>query len=300
MLSKRYNHEKMINMAAYLLMLLIIIFMIKRNHSTLSGLQIGNLGYLIPYSALVLFQIFLSGLSNKILYGNFMKPNTVVSNIRLAIINTLGNYMPVSAGILSKGLYAKKVNQLPYNAYTILTLFQLSSVFVICGASFLVVTNIISLPEIYYFSLLFFVIGIIGIWDIYKIIPKRIRAKITKEKYYEFRSIGLKQYPLQLFIQGLILIVSSVKLQIVFEIIGIDINIWEVLFILSSISLTRYISFTPGGVGVKETIGGVIARMIGQSFSMSFIVITLDRIVDLVITFLVLPVAFVDFKKNET
>ncbi len=290
---------KLFVVSFYFFFLLIIIILVHKNIHLFSDLQLQRFVWLLPYSALVIMQIFSFGLANKAIYGRYMHNGSIINNIRLALANTFGNYLPISVGIISKGIYAKKVSGVPYGTYVVLSIFQVSSVLLISSICSAAVAPLLSIWQIYIFSFGFMIIGFGMLANIYNFLPQRIRHYLTKETYFELRSVGLKSYPLQLMLQGVLHIINSIKLVMIFSVLGTKISIWEVILIYSAISLTRYASITPGGFGIKESIGGAVSKMVGSSFSLSFVAITMDRILDLIITFFVSPIIFAHSNKSR-
>lgn len=273
----------------YIVFIIISFIFIRDNISTFKSIKTQNLYLLIPYTLLAILQIFFSGLTNKVLYGKFLSKNSIAEGMRFAIVNTLGNYFPVSIGFLAKGIYAKKAVSLPYSIYFYLSLYQFSATFLVSSISAAFIAIFSKFNEFFVLSLAVAIFSVVPFFNFHPLLPNKIKAILDQKEFLKLRRSGFLQYPYQLFLQTMIFLINIFKLKIIFYILQSSISLLDIILIFCLINITRYISITPGGIGIKETVASFTAKMIGDSFSLTFIAIALDRIIDLLITVMIYP-----------
>jgi hypothetical protein len=119
--------RKLFFFAFYSALTVFLVLLVRRNLPALTAIPAASLAILAPFPFLVGLQMFFSAKSNQMIFSGYMEGNTLAGNVRLSLINTLGNLLPISLGLVSKGVYAKKVNKLDYPAFIILTAHQVGA-----------------------------------------------------------------------------------------------------------------------------------------------------------------------------
>ena len=279
--------------AAYLLFYLAlaaaIAFLAWRSREALRAIAPGSWALLIPFAALVGVQTLLSGLANRLVFAGFMEGNSLADNIRLSLVNAIGNLLPVSLGLVSKGVYARKSYGLPLAAFGLLTLWQVGAVLCLSSVTCVVLWLAIPVPGIWPLALVLGAAAAAGALDLHPWLPARLKAMLDRGEYRRLRERGLRQYPSQLGVQALIFLASGAKLFLAYRALGAEPGLGEVFFIYTAVNLSRYVSFTPGGFGIPESVGAAISQHFGVPFSISFLAIALDRILELVLFMLLVP-----------
>jgi uncharacterized membrane protein YbhN (UPF0104 family) len=85
---------------------------------------------------------------------------------------------------------------------------------------------------------------------------------------------------------------NACMLYLVFRAMGIPAEPWQVVLIFTAVNLSRYVSFTPGALGIPEGFGGAVSASMGIPFSLAYLAITAGRVLDLGLAFLVIPFFF--------
>lgn len=103
-----------------------------------------SFNYTFLLTFLVVCSVFARGLINTQFYRNLNVPLSLMEGIGIAVLNTIGNLLPLSGGFFAKGLYLKKRYKLQFSYYLPATL----SLFA-CFVSVNGITSLISLFLLY-------------------------------------------------------------------------------------------------------------------------------------------------------
>ena len=252
-----------------------------------------SFNYTFLLTFLVVCSVFARGLINTQFYRNLNVPLSLMEGIGIAVLNTIGNLLPLSGGFFAKGLYLKKRYKLQFSYYLPATL----SLFA-CFVSVNGITSLISLFLLYIlydvkisvylllgFSFMSFSIALQWLPLKYKNLSQRVRTVIDniqngwsilrEKKKVLLRIIG---------IQIIFLLLISFRLWIIFEIFSYEINFLICLIFAGASVLTSFVNILPGGLGVREGIIGGISYLLGNSFGLSALVVAFDRCFAIVIT----------------
>lgn len=247
-----------------------------------------SLDRVILIIALALIQQIFNGAINVHMFRNLGADLSHKEGFHIVAASTLANQLPVSGGIIIRGMYLKHKFSLSYAKY-----FSAMFAFFFCTigvygllGSFILLSWILSkgmvvAPVLYIgfvlmsSSLLIFLLPVESI-TVPDFLLKRIRQAldgwtlISKNARLLSRLIGL---------QTIIMLLLAVRYWLAFHMLSQSLSIEQaVLFSCASI-LTQVISFAPGGLGVREAIVGGMASALGFDISVSIVAVGLDRLV---------------------
>lgn len=263
-------------------------FYLYRNSDRYTNLLRLSLDRVILIMALALVQQILNGAINVYMFRNLGANLSHKEGFHIVAASTLANQLPISGGIIIRGMYLKHKFALSYAKY-----FSAMFAFFFCTIAvygllgglillyWLLFKGMVVAPVLYIgfvlmsLSLLIFLLPIESI-----IVPdfllKRIRQAmngwtlISKNARLLSRLVGL---------QTIIMLLLAVRYWLTFHMLSQSITIEQaVLFSCASI-LTQVISFAPGGLGVREAIVGGMASALGFDISVSIVAVGLDRLV---------------------
>ncbi len=246
---------------------------------------------------LVVCSVFARGLINTQFYRNLNAPLSLIEGISIAVLNTIGNLLPLSGGLFAKGLYLKKRYQLQFSHYLPAT--------VALFACFLSVNGITSLISLFLLSIfydvqisLYLIVGFILMsfsiaiqWAPlkYRFLPHHVTKVIDnvqngwsilrENKRLLVRIIG---------IQVIFICLISLRFWIIFAIFSNEINFLLCLIFAGASVLSSFVNILPGGLGVREGIIGGISYLMGNSFGLSALVVVFDRCFSTVINLILL------------
>lgn len=241
---------------------------------------------------LVLITSLLNGWVNYLLYTYLGLSISFFSSYGLATVNTLANQMPLSGGLIAKGIYLKKKFDLPYTKYISATL----ALFIV----FLATNGLIGLTllNVYHWSVgtptpliinLGFGLMIASIFLFF--IPLRI--DIFPEKWQEYINkmnegwLILKKHRFLLIsligIQLLAILTMGLRFWFAFQLFTQDISFHLCILYASATILTRLVNIIPGGIGVREGIVAGMAAIFGFDAGVSVLAVGLDRLISTII-----------------
>ena len=88
------------------------------------------------------------------------------------------------------------------------------------------------------------------------------------------------------FIQFFSIIIMGGKLYWSFKAIGRPVELLDILVVQSLVVFSMVISITPGNLGIKEGVIGLLANQLGVPFADAILAASIDRGVSMLITFL--------------
>ena len=225
------------------------------------------------------------GLINFIVFRRINCPVTLSEGMTLAVVNTLGNLLPFSGGLIGKGIYLKQRHQLSYQSYLSATV-ALYIIFIVANGlagsltlAYLGITD--SWPAWYLFvgftGLVFPVV--LFFLPITRLVPRRLR-KIVNNAHSGWGVISDSFSTITVIIvvrlAGTFL--SAGRLWLLFHAFSQTIGFSHCIVFVSGAILTRLVSVTPGGLGIREVIVGGLSAALGFPFGMAVIVTAADRL----------------------
>jgi len=206
----------------------------------------------------------------------------------LAAASTFANQLPISGGMIARGVYLKNKHNLSYAKFISASL----AIFV----CFIAVNGFIGLVILLYrmafagnpvspFLLLGFgamAACIIVFWiplDFFRV-PERFRNRIT-QAVDGWMFVG--KYPaLVLNLVGLqtaSMILLAARYYVAFHMLSQNVSMSDVALFSSAAVLTQLVSIAPGGLGVTESIVAAVASALGFDMGVSVVAVGLDRLV---------------------
>jgi uncharacterized protein (TIRG00374 family) len=283
--------KKIKKLLPYLIIVLVLIFYVlyiqqnlERFHR-LFNFSLKSIGLLL---ILILLSITSRGTINYLLYHKLGIPISYFRSFGLAIINTLGNMLPFSGGLLAKGVYLKEKHKLAYTTFlsaTVSLFFGFIAVNGLIGLSvlfYLFISQDIS-PSILLISAFATMLTSIGIQWI------KIDHRILPEKWKEYlnqilngwqifrRDIGI--FLKLIGLQALSTLLTAGRFWVAFRMLSQDISFSQCLLFSAATILTQLISIAPGGLGIREGIVAGIAGISGIDPGLSAVAVGIDRLV---------------------
>jgi uncharacterized membrane protein YbhN (UPF0104 family) len=245
--------------------------------------------------ALSIVGVLARGEVNRVFYNSLGAGLDRGESTALAVLNTLGNQLPMSAGLVAKGTYLVRkhgIKALTFvSATSVLFLFFIS----VNGA-----TGIVSLLWIHalggnqppgYLALGF---GLMLAAILLPVLPtgkkksqRKFLADLGRGWSVMRGNTGLLFRTALLQLVGILLV--SGRLLVLFTAMGQQVAFQHCLLFASASILTRLLNFIPGGWGIREAIVAGLASMLGLDFGMSAIIVGVDRLAMIVGTLVLAP-----------
>jgi uncharacterized membrane protein YbhN (UPF0104 family) len=246
-----------------------------------------SLAALLSLCSLVLAAIFLKGVINTLLYRELGTTVGLNEGIGLAIMNTVSNHLPLSGGLIAKALYLKRRHQLAYTSYVSATV-----ALYICFVSS---NGLLGLAGLGYQLLtgdrapLLLALGFLGmtasilVFSISvntDILPEGWRKRVTRlvagwqvlkgSPSLVARTVGL---------QTLLTVLAAGRLWIAFHALSQNVTLNHCILFSSVSILTRLVSISPGGLGVREAVIASVASVLGFDLGVSAVAVGLERLI---------------------
>jgi uncharacterized membrane protein YbhN (UPF0104 family) len=283
--STNFLHSYTASILFYIGFIACFCFVLFKNKEFLHSLSFHNIHFFFIMLFITFVNVCSRGFINVFSFSLDEKRVTIFNGCKLATINTIGNYLPFSGGLIAKGIILKKNLGINYAQYAAISVYTFITLFVVSGIYGLFSTIVIQ-PDSYILESGFGAMLLVGLF-IFMPIPKIPFLKRYSEidRLQEirkfFKSIVLKI----LLIHAIILLLLTCRLLCSFLIIDQDIRFIHVLLLTSGSVLTRFITLTPGAIGVREGIGAALAHLTGIDYQLAIVAIGIDRMAEIIIVF---------------
>ena len=218
----------------------------------------------------------------------------------LSATNTMYNYfLPARGGFVARAYYLNKKYGFEYSKYISL----LSGAFLIgfLISSFTAITCLIMLYLIYgamyaqllYVSIALFIGTLISILIFWHFPTKFIRTPWRRLTEFFFNIItGLRFFQnskkalfMVMITHFSMILFLGLRLYFAFLALGVEVNFLYIVVVQSLVAFSMVISLTPGNLGIKEGIIGLLATMMGIPLSDAIMAAAIDRAVAMIIVF---------------
>jgi len=237
----------------------------------------------------------ISGIINTILFRRLGAKISYRDGYHLTAASTLANQLPVSGGIISKGIYLKNRYAIPYT--------KLLSAMLALFFCFIGTNGLIGLAILFYW--IFFTRIIVSpvllsgfgamaaclfvFWlPVHRIkFPERILIRINQAiEGWMLLSRSPRLLMKLLGLQGNLLILLAARYWLAFQMLSQDVSLSEALLFATASILTQLVSIAPGGLGVREAIVTAIALTLGFDAGVSVAAVGLDRLISTLVILL--------------
>ncbi len=287
--AKGRNTWKIIQYVITCLIIAALILYIVKNRDRISIIFSFDWTMVASLAALAFLAILARGVLNRVYYGTLCTGLTLVESIGLGALNTVGNLLPLSGGLMAKGTYIRRKHDLPMTVYLSSTaaLFVIMlSVHGLLGLCTMFLINAFMNQGDYPLWLAAVFLAMLMSFFTLFIDRKHVSRSGRLLKLFMKLEQGwkvlrrnkhllLEVIPLQV----LTVIIIAIRLSILFKFFSYNISILHCIIFVSASLLTRIINITPGGIGVREGIIAGLSTITGVDFGIGILVVAMDRII---------------------
>ncbi len=205
----------------------------------------------------------------------------------LSIATNLLNFFPAKAGVVSLGTYLKTKRGVPINRFVFITMLFygiVTAVTVLLSFLFLFDDKMLDL----YSRINFTLISVSGIIIVLCVFGLYLYAKTKPDnvfmRYYilflDNRNIIGENIFNILFVSLIVvagIALYSFRMYVAFAVSGLEITFYQAFMIGVIANLSFFLSFTPGGLGVKESFVGGISFLLFGNAAVGIVASLLDR-----------------------
>lgn len=242
------------------------------------------------FTALVLLStlaIWLSGLTLNAVLPIFDVRLSLWEGFGLSAVNTMANFYFTKAGLAAKGLYLKKLHNLPYTHYVSIlagtTVVSLTTQGMVGLGSYAVFLRESEFRvEVLIAFLALTVVGLIPL-----LLP-RLHVKSKRELFTKLqRAIDgweeIKLHRKTIVVLALLnvayIIVGALRLYVSYRALGYVVGFLECLVIAPISTLTMLLSLTPGAIGFRQALVGYASELLGIGMAEGVVAATIDHAV---------------------
>lgn len=212
----------------------------------------------------------------------------------LAVANTLHNYYtPARGGTVLKAIYLKKSYNLAYSNFISLTAgaYLLGFFLASLSAAFFILISFLLYNE-FYKTVFLISIGLVVATAIIGFFSWKVEWSAVLKKFSRLHNFVLNVEKGLLFFKKnkrllikillfkfLFIVIMAIKLYWAFRAIGVETNLITVLIIQSLVVFSMVLSLTPGNLGVREGIIGLLASMLDIPLKKAILGALVDRAV---------------------
>lgn len=239
--------------------------------------------------------LFISGIINIYLFQSLGAEPSTRDAFFLTAASTLANQLPIFGGIMTKGFYLKRKYSLSYTKF-----FSANLALFFC---FIAVNGLIGIIILLYWILFenivvspllligfgFMAACLLVFWLPVERIKMLYKIRTWLDQSLDgWRLIGKNPVLIGKLValQTSLMLVLAIRYWIAFHMLSQDISVSEAVLFSSVSVLTQLVSIAPGGLGVTEAIVGGVALLLGFDMGVSVIAVGLDRLISIVIVFL--------------
>lgn len=297
----------------YIILAALLVIFIYRTDFDFSRILNMDLNDFILLSAVILISYINSFFAIKIQFAMLDVFESKTNITLLTLASNILNYLPAKGGMLSLGTFLKVKKKVPFNKFVFTTMLiymlvtvvtLLMSLFFIFDDNMMAFYNKINFP----FVILFCLIAAVLVYISYKI-AKSNRDNKLSQYYILFVSNRklINKNKMNLFFTVLTIIsgitLFSARMYISFGIAGSEISVYHAFLIGIIANLSFFLSFTPGGLGVKEGFVAGISYLLFADAGIGVVASLIDRAVNLLLTLItgIISIKILDkrfFSKN--
>lgn len=268
---------------SYLLFFLLLAYVVYQKRSAFAALGWDNAGSFFLVILLALTATLLRGALNQVSFSLHHRISLLVG-VRLAIVNTLGNYLPLSGGLIAKGILLARHYGIGYGFYAGISLYTYLLSVAANGLLGMAGSLLTGQPPWLSAALgLVMLSGIFTLVPIPALLRPRLRGLGEKLEYARSHFAGL--LPRLSTILVVMFLFAGLRLHFAFAVMQVEVGVLACLLLNSMTIFSRLASFVPGAIGVREFLVALMAHLAGLDFQMTVLVVGLDRLGEVIVNF---------------
>lgn len=257
-------------------------------------LRVSAKGVIMMFLISLMFPL-LNGMQNIYLYRSMGAVLSYRDGFFLTAASTLANQLPISGGIVSKGVYLKHKYNISYTKFassTFALYFCFVSVNGFIGMATLlgwVLVKKTFAPPVLFAAYTMMIAALLVFQLPFGRIRMPEKIQILFHQAVEGWALISKNQKLLLKLGGLqivLVFLLSFRYWLAFHMLSQNVTIGQTLIFASATILTQLASISPGGLGVREAIVGAVAATLGFDPGIGVVAVGLDRLVSTVVIML--------------
>jgi len=268
---------------SYVLFFMLLGYVVHEKRSAFASLSLDNAGTFALVLVLALIVTVLRGVINQVSFS-LEHRITLASGVRLAVVNTLGNYLPMSGGLIAKGVLLARHYGVGYTFYAGISVYTF--LLGISSNGLLGIIGTLATDQHPLFVGGFALALVVGAFTLLPV-PRRLRSlgKGLGDKLEYARTHFARLLAPLGFISLAVFSIAALRLELAFAVLEIQVSFFASMLINSVTIVSRLASFVPGGIGIREFLVATMAHLTGLDFQMTILVVGIDRLGEVIINF---------------
>ena len=279
------NTSKTRQIVVSVVILLYVVFFFFLVQKNMHLFQYFTMGKSFGIISITISAVAAIGMINYVLFHAVIQNLRPKDGLKLAVVNTLGNYLPLSAGLIGKGIYLKKSFGLKYTEYASLMFSALILRISLSGFLGLAALSRLKIGDVE-LVVLFVCLALSASLFVlpYRPFFKNRLGEILKKISWGQKLIRRSFGSLSLWVTVL-LCLQALVLALSFRAIGHECSYWHAMLYSSGIVLTRFLNFLPGAIGVREGIVIALGMYTGLGVTEAILGVGIARLAGVVVVF---------------
>jgi uncharacterized membrane protein YbhN (UPF0104 family) len=241
----------------------------------------------LAVAGLTLLSLFVRGIANRLHFGSLGVGASTTDWFRLVTVTSFTNYLPLSAGLVAKAVFLKRVHDMPFRRFavgqtTLLVIIVATNGLVGLGALAFVFPDLL--------------VGVIGLGfagmlasGLLLVLPERARDLLSATWFPFAANVGpevRRQWPAVALCQLGMLLAAAASLELCFAMGGVSVGLGACVIFTAAAVLTRLVTIVPGALGLREFFIGGLAVLTGFDLLDAVVAATLVRAAEMAVVFL--------------
>lgn len=243
-------------------------------------------GLFAGVAALTLATLFVRAIANRLHFAGLGVEASTADWFRLVTVTSFTNYLPLSAGLVAKAVFLKRMHRMPFRRFAV---GQTTLLVLIVATNGVVGLGLVAVlfPQ--------HVLGIVGLGFAAMVaaggpllLPERLREALSSRWFPFAANVGpeaRRHWPTVALCQLAMLLLASWALQLCFEMGESSVGLGACVIFTAAAVLTRFVTVVPGALGVREFLIGGLAVLTGFDLRDAVVASTLARAAEIVVVF---------------
>lgn len=244
---------------------------------------------MLGIALLVVATLGLRASANQSLFGRMGVTAPWRDWLAVVTVNSFSNYLPLSAGLVAKAFYLKRVHSLPYAEFAVGQMALLLLVVATNGAVGLATVLLFGSTGIGWVAIGFAVMCAAGALAFLPPDATRFLTRLlgTERIPWDAAAVAAirRAAPRVMPLQLLVLMATAASLQMGFALGEAEVGFAPCILFSAATVITRLVAITPGALGVREFLVGGLAVLTGFELQDAVIASTLMRVAEMSVIF---------------
>jgi uncharacterized membrane protein YbhN (UPF0104 family) len=241
----------------------------------------------VVVSALTLISLFVRGVANRLHFGALGVTASILEWFRLVAVTSFTNYLPLSAGLVAKAIFLKRMHDMPFRRFAV---GQATLLLLIVATNGFVGLAVLALvfPE-HLFGVIGLGFGVMILAGSLLILPQDLREALSPRWFPYAASVGSdarRNWPGVAACQLAMLLAASLGLQLCFAMGTSKVSLAACVIFTAAAVLTRFVTIVPGALGVREFLIGGLAVLTGFDGRDAVVASILARAAEIAVVFI--------------